>query len=88
MKPKTPEEASSTPSSVSMDGLRNVLKAIPVKSCRETGRGSVVVKFPHSRAKEEARNLVGSSADFTDVAISEPRKLMPKMTLGHSAILT
>ena len=35
-----------------------------------------MVKFPHG----EAKALVGSSADFTDVAVSEPKKVLPKMT--------
>ena len=52
-----------------------------VKSCRATSRESVVVKFPHGKAKAEAKALVGSSADFTDVAESEPKKMLPKMTL-------
>ena len=60
-------------------GLKIILclKAIPVKSCR----GSVVVKFPHGEAKAEAKALVGSSADFVEVAVSEPKKMLPKMTL-------
>ena len=81
LKPINPGGASATPSSVSVEGLRNALKTIPVKSCRETGRGSVVVKFPDRKTKEEARTLVQSSTEFTDVAVSEPRKMMPKMTL-------
>ena len=51
LKPRCPEGASATPSSVSVDGLTNVLKSIPVKSYRATSRGSVVVKFPHGEAK-------------------------------------
>ena len=81
LKPRCSEGASATPSSVSMDGLINVLKAIPVKSCRATSRGSVVMKFPHGEAKAEAKALVGSSADFVEVAVSEPKKMLPKMTL-------
>ena len=81
LKPKCPDGASATPSSVSVGGLTNVLKSIPVKSCRETSRGSVVVKFPHGEAKAEARALVSSSADFRDVVVSEPKKMLPKMTL-------
>ena len=69
------------PLSVSVDGLTNVLKSIPVKNCRATSRGSVVVKFPHGEAKVEAKALVGSSADFMEVAVSEPKKMLPKMTL-------
>ena len=81
LKPRCPEGASAMLSSVSVDGLTNVLKSIPVKSCRATSRGSVVVKFSHGEAKAEAKALVGSSADFTDVAVSEPKKMLPKMTL-------
>ena len=69
------------PSSMSVDGLTNVLKAIPVKSCRATRRGSVVVKFPRGEAKAEAKASVGSSAEFVEVAVSEPKKMLPKMTL-------
>ena len=81
LKPRCPEGASATPSSLSLDGVKTVLKAIPVKSCRATSHGSVVVKFPHGEAKAEAKALVGSSADSTDVAVSEPKKMLPKMTL-------
>ena len=56
---------------MSVDGLTNVLKAIPVKSCRAKSCGNVVVKFPHREAKAEAKALVGSSADFMEVAVSE-----------------
>ena len=81
LKPRCSEGASATPLSVSVDGLTNVRKAIPVKSCRATSRGSVVVKFPHGEAKAEAKALEGSSADFVEVAVSEPKKMLPKMTL-------
>ena len=57
-----------------------MLKSIPVKSYRATSHGSVV-KFPHGKAKAEAKALVGSSADFTNVAVSEPKKMLSKMTL-------
>ena len=81
LKPRCLEGASAAPPSVSFDGLSNVLKSIPVRSCRETSRGNVIVKFPHKDAKTEARALVGTSADFANVVVSEPRKMMPKMTL-------
>ena len=45
LKPRCSEGASATPLSVSVDVLTNVLKSIPVKSCRATSCGSVVVKF-------------------------------------------
>ena len=88
LKPRCSEGASATPSSVSVDGLTNILKSIPVKSCCATSHGSVVVKFPHGEAKAEAKALVGSSADFVEVAVSEPKKMLPKMTLRYSPIFT
>ena len=81
LKPRCLDETQATPSAVSLDGLRNILKTVPVKSCRETGRGNVVVKFPNAKAKEDAKVLVESATNFQDVAISEPRKMLPKMTL-------
>ena len=39
------------------------------------------MKFPHGEAKTEAKALVGSSADFVKVAVSEPKNMLPKMTL-------
>ena len=81
LKPRCPDDNQATPSSVSFDGLRNILKSVPVKSCRETGRGNVVVKFPHAGAREEAKALVESSTGFQDIIVSEPKKMLPKMTL-------
>ena len=69
------------PSCVCVNGLTNVIKSIPVKSCRETGRRIMVMKFPHGEAKAEVKALVGSSTDFMDVAVTEPKKMLPKMTL-------
>ena len=40
-----------------------------------------MLKFPHGEAKAEAKALVGLSADFTNVAVSEPKKMLPKITL-------
>ena len=39
------------------------------------------MKYPYGEAKAEARALVGLSADFSDVAVSEPRKMLLKMAL-------
>ena len=40
----------------------------------------MVVKFPHGKAKAEAKALVVLSTDFMDVVVSEPKKMLPKMT--------
>ena len=73
LKPRCLEGVSAMSSSVSLDGLTNVLKSILVKSCCAMSRGRVVVKFPHGEAKAEAKALIGSSADFMDVTVSEPK---------------
>ena len=87
LKPKCSEGASATPS-VSVNGFSGVLKAIPVKSCRATSHGSVVVKFPRGEAKVEAKALVGSSADFVEVAVPEPKTMLSKNdTVGCSPSL-
>ena len=71
---------------MSVDCLTNALKSIPVKSCHATNHGSVVMKFPHGEAKAETKALVGSSADFMNVAVSEPKKMLPKMTVRCSPV--
>ena len=81
MKPRCSSETQAAAPSVPLDDLRDILKCVPVKSCRETVHGNVVVKFPHAEAKDEAKALGESSADFQDIAVSEPRKMLPKMTL-------
>ena len=81
LKPREQEEASAASTPVSVDGLGKILKSVPVKSCRETSHGTIVVKFPHGSAKEEACALMRSSDDFKDISVSEPKKMQPKMTL-------
>ena len=81
LRPREQEEASATSTPVSVNGLGKILKSVPVKSCRETSHGTLVVKFPHESAKEEACALMRSSEDFNDILVSEPKKMLPKMTL-------
>ena len=81
LKPRRSEESQASPLPVSLNNLKNTLKSVPVKSCHERRSGNVVMKFPDAGAREEARALVESSADFQDITVSEPKKMLPKMTL-------
>ena len=81
LKPRRSEESQASASPVSLNNLRDTLKSVRVKSCHERRSGNVVMKFPDAEAREEARALVGSSADFQDITVSEPKKMLPKMTL-------
>ena len=81
LKPRRSEESQASPLPVSLNNLKSTLKSVPVKSCHERRSGNVVMKFPDAGAREEARALVESSADFQDITVSEPKKMLPKMTL-------
>ena len=81
LKPRRSEESQASPLPVSLNNLKNTLKSVPVKSCHERRSGNVVMKFPDAGAREEAKALVESSADFQDITVSEPKKMLPKMTL-------
>ena len=83
LKPVCPEEASATSSALTTDGLNDILKSVPVRSCRKTKNGGLVVKFPDCSAKNQAKALVGSSDSYQNVAVSEPRKMLPKMTFQN-----
>lgn len=62
--------------------IEEALKSVPVDSLRKTKTGSLVMKFPSEKAKVEAVNLMGSCLDGTsEFSVSEPRKMLPKMTL-------
>ena len=80
LKPRCPELASTTLSPVSVRYLSNVCKPIPIMSCLEISHGGVFVKFPYGKAKADEGAFVGSLVDFMDVTITEPRKMLPKMT--------
>ena len=80
IKPKK-QEGAATSSSVPMNYIQNVLKAIPVKSCREIRSGGVVVKFPNGDAKTQASALMEGLKESSSITVSEPRKMLPKMTV-------
>ena len=64
------------------DDDRSALKLIPVENIRKSNTGSLVVKFPTAEAKSEASDLTSSCFEKTDdFVVSQPKKMLPKMTL-------
>ena len=81
VKPKMPMGASAPPPSIQIENLQAILKEVPVNSCRESRSGGVVVKFPNERSKKAASTLISSNLGLAEITVSEPKKMLPKMTL-------
>ena len=81
IRPVKPEGAEAPPPSVPTSSIENILKSVPVSSCRKSKTGGIVVKFPNGEAKAEASTLMGTA----DVVVSEPRKMLLKMTPDRSS---
>ena len=82
IKPKKIEGTSTPPPPVQMNDIQNILKSVPVKSCRGTNSGGVVVRFPNEDAKAQANALMEPLMTSSNITVSEPRKMLPKMTLS------
>ena len=62
--------------------IRGALKTVPVNNIRKTNMGSLVVKFPSTEAKSVASNLMSACFENNeDFVVSQPKKMLPKMTL-------
>ena len=62
--------------------IKKALKTVPVNNIRKTNAGSLVVKFPSAEAKSEAGSLISACFENDeDFVVSQPRKMLPKMTL-------
>ena len=60
----------------------SALKSISINNIRKTNTGSLVVKFPTAEAKSEASDLMSSCFENNDdFVVSQPKKMLPKMTL-------
>ena len=63
-------------------GIKEALEEVQVSSCRKTKAGGLVIKFPNTKAKDEASRAIGAHlGPDTVVQVTEPRKMLPKMTL-------
>ena len=82
VKPKSGGRTDSTKLTQATDDVRSALKSIPVDNIRKTNTGSLVVKFPTAEAKSEASDLMSSCFENNnDYVVSQPKKMLPKMTL-------
>ena len=82
VKPKSGGRTDSAKLTQATDDVRSALKSIPVNNIRKTNTGSLVVKFPTAEAKSEASDLISSCFENNkDFVVSQPKKMLPKMTL-------
>ena len=66
----------------SIDGVRESLKDIPVKSCKSTKTGGLVIKFPSKEIMNNTASVMNACLGDTPVLrVSEPKKMLPKMTV-------
>ena len=66
----------------SIDGVKVSLEDIPVKSCKPTRSGGLVIKFPSREVMNNAASVLSASLENTpDLSVSEPKKMLPKMTV-------
>ena len=69
IRPARPEVVEAPPPPVPISSIENVLKSVPVSSCRKSKTGGIVVKFPNGEVKAEANTLMGTA----DVVVSKLR---------------
>ena len=82
VKPKSGGRTASAKLTQATDDVRSALKSFPVDNIRKTNTGSLVVKFPTAEAKSEASDLMSSCFENNnDFVVSQPKKMLPKMTL-------
>ena len=82
VKPKSGGKTDSAKLTQATDDVRSALKLIPVDNIRKTNTGSLVIKFPTAEAKSEASDLMNSCFENNnDFVVSQPKKMLPKMTL-------
>lgn len=62
--------------------IETALASVPVTSCSKTNTGALVVKFPTKKAKENASKAIKESLGTdTSLNVTEPKKMLPKMTI-------
>ena len=66
----------------SIDEVKEFLKDVPVKSCRSTKTGGLVIKFPSKEIMTNAASVMNAClGDTPALCVSEPKKMLPKMTV-------
>ena len=82
VKPTGTSDNANTSVAQSIEGVKESLKEIPVKSCKPTKTGGLVIKFPSKEIMNSAASAMNASLGGTPVlSVSEPKKMLPKMTV-------
>ena len=82
IKPTGSSADANTSVAQSIDGVKESLEDIPVKSCKPTKSGGLVIKFPSKDIMNSAANVLNACLGDTPVlSVSEPKKMLPKMTV-------
>ena len=82
VKPKRGSSVNPTELAAVSRNIDDALRTVPVESCRETKSGAVVMKFPSKEAKKDASTAISNClGDESQYTVSEPKKLLPKITL-------
>ena len=82
VKPKSGGKTDCAKLTQATDDVRSAFESIPVDNIRKTNTGSLVAKFPTAEAKSEASDLMNSCFENNnDFVVSQPKKILPKMTL-------
>ena len=82
VKPTTTSDDADTSVEQSIGDVKESLKDIPVKSCKPTKSGGLVIKFPSKEIMSSAANAMrGCLGDAPVLHVSEPKKMLPKMTV-------
>ncbi|MCP4274573.1 MAG: hypothetical protein GY781_21825 [Gammaproteobacteria bacterium] len=62
--------------------ITTVLNSVPVSKCTQTGSGTLVVRLPTKKAKEDAGKAIKEHlGSDSGLSVTEPKKLLPKMTV-------
>lgn len=82
VKPTNTSGDTNTSVAQSIDGVKESLEDIPVKSCKPTKTGGLVIKFPSKEIMNSAANVMNAClGDAPVLCVSEPKKMLPKMTV-------
>lgn len=82
VKPKSSEKLTNGEMNAAKEDIFQALGSIPVSNFKQMESGAFVVKLPSVQTKKAASNAITNAfPDGSNFVISEPRKMLPKLTL-------
>ena len=82
VKPKDGTETSATNADNSITEIEKALDEIQVTSCRKIKSGGLLMKFPSKEVMDKASHAIeGHLGPDHTMSVSEPKKMLPKMTV-------